>query len=173
MRRVHRGTGSPGRLQVCSGILLAGALVVAVSTARGQDQSAATTADAIVARKTVMDALSDKMDDIEGAISAGKINLGQAHAAADTISIFLMAFPHLFPPATNQWKPAGDPDPATDTFASPDVWTRFADFYQQAAAAAKSAFAASRSQNEADLKTAVARLRSQCNACHEAYLKTN
>jgi cytochrome c556 len=84
-----------------------------------------------------------------------------------------MAFPHLFPPATNQWKSTGDRDPVTDTFASPDVWTRFADFYQQAGAAAKSAFAASRSQNEADLKSAIARLRTQCNACHEAYLKTN
>jgi cytochrome c556 len=153
--------------------MLAGALAVAVSAAWAQDRTAATGADAIIARKTVMEALSDKMDDIEGAISAGKINLDQTHAAADTISIFLMAFPHLFPPATNQWKPTGDRDPATDTFASPDVWTRFADFYQQAAAASKSAFAASRSQSEADLKTAIARLRTQCNACHEAYLKTN
>jgi cytochrome c556 len=153
--------------------MLSWALVVAVSTACAQDQKAATAADAIIARKTVMEALSEKMDDIEGAISAGKVNLDQAHAAADTISIFMLAFPHLFPPASNQWKPTGDRDPATDTFASPDVWTRFADFYQQATAASKSAFAASRSPNEADLKTAIARLRTQCNACHEAYLKMN
>jgi cytochrome c556 len=159
-------------LHIFRGVTLAGALVV-VSTACAEDQTAATPADAIIARKTMMDALSEKMDDIEGAISVGKVNLEQAHAAADTISIFLMAFPHLFPPATNQWKPTGDRDPAIDTFASPDVWTRFADFYQQATAASKSAFAASRSQNEADLKTAIARLRTQCNACHEAYLKAN
>lgn len=166
-------TGSSSRLHIARGVVVAGAIVLAVSAASAQDQAAATAADAIVARKTVMEALSEKMDDIEGAISAGKINLDQAHAAADTISIFLMAFPHLFPPATNQWKPAGDRDPATDTFASPDVWTRFADFYRLAAAASKSAFAASRSQNEAELKTAIERLRTQCNACHEAYLKTN
>jgi cytochrome c556 len=153
--------------------MLAGALVLAASAASAQDQTAATPADAIIARKTVMEALSDKMDDIEGAISAGKVDLGQAHAAADTISIFLMAFPHLFPPATNQWKPTGDRDPATDTFASPDIWTRFSDFYQQTAAASKSAYAASRSQTEAELKTAIERLRTQCNACHEAYLKAN
>jgi cytochrome c556 len=153
--------------------MVAGAHVLAASTACAQDQTAATPADAIIARKTAMEALSEKMDDIEGAISAGKVNLGQARAAADTISIFLMAFPHLFPPATNQWKPTGDRDPATDTFASPDVWTRFADFYQQATAASKSAFAASRSQTEAELKTAIERLRKQCNACHEVYLKTN
>jgi len=152
--------------------MVAGALVVAGATACAQDQSAATATDTIVARKSVMEALSDKMDDIEGAISAGKINLAEAHAAADTISIFLMAFPHLFPPATNQWKPGGGRDPVTDTSASPDVWTRFANFYQDATTASKSAFAASRAQTEADLKTAIARLRSQCNACHTAYLKT-
>ena len=33
---------------------------------------------------------------------------------------------------TNQWKPGADRDPATDTFASPDVWANFADFYQRA-----------------------------------------
>jgi cytochrome c556 len=170
---VSIGTASSGRIHVWRCVTLAGAVVVAVSAACAQDQTAAAAADAIIARKTVMEALSDKMDDIEGAISAGKINLDQAHAAADTISIFLMAFPHLFPPATNQWKPTGDRDPATDTFASPEVWTRFGDFYQQAAAASKSAFAASRSQSEADLKAAIARLRAQCNACHEVYLKAN
>jgi len=143
------------------------------SVAFTQDPTATTASDAIIARKTVMGALSDKMDDIESAVSAGKVDLERAHAAADTISVFLMAFPHLFPPATNQWKPAGDRDPATDTFASPDVWTRFADFYQQANAASKSAYAASRSQDETALKTAIERLRTQCNACHEAYLKTN
>jgi hypothetical protein len=73
-----------------------------------------------------------QMDDIEGAISVGKVDLEQARATADTISIFLMAFPHLFPPAPNQWKPGGDRDPATDTFASPDVWSRWTDFYRQA-----------------------------------------
>ncbi len=149
------------------------ATAFAASAAWAQDPTATITADAIVARKTVMNALSDKMDVIEGAISAGKVDLERAHAAADTISVFLMAFPHLFPPATNQWKPTGDRDPATDTFASPDVWTRFADFYQQAGAASKSAYNASRSQNEIELKTAIARLRTQCNACHAAYLKSN
>jgi cytochrome c556 len=154
-------------------ITLAGALVVAASAAWAQDRSAGMAADAIIARKTMMGVLSDKMDDIETAISAGKVDLDQARTAADTVSVYLMAFPHLFPPATNQWKPGGDRDPATDTFASPDVWTQFADFYQQATAASKSAYAASRAQSEAELKTAIEQLRLQCNACHTAYLKAN
>ena len=147
-------------------------LGAAVSGVVGQDQSAATSGDAIIARKNMMDSLSDKMDTIEASIAAGKVNLDQAHADADTISIFLMAFPHLFPPATNQWKPnVPDRDPSTDTFASPDIWTKFADFYQQAAAASKSAYAASRANNDNELKAAISQLRTQCNACHAAYMK--
>ncbi len=160
--------------RVFGGMMVAAwATAFSVSAAWAQDPTAKIAADAIIARKTVMNALSDKMDDIEGAISVGKVDLERAHTAADTISVFLMAFPHLFPPATNQWKPTGDRDPATDTFASPEIWPQFADFYQQADAASKSAYNASRSQNENELKAAVARLRAQCNACHAAYLKSN
>jgi cytochrome c556 len=148
-------------------------LIFAASTASAQDQTASAPTDAIIARKTVMNSLSDKMDDIEGAISSGKIDLAVAHADADTISVFLMAFPHLFPPATNQWKPNIARDPATDTFASPDIWIKFADFYMQSSAASRAAYNASRSQNENDLKAAIAKLRIQCNACHSDYLKQN
>jgi cytochrome c556 len=148
-------------------------IVFLSSSTLAQEQAAATPADAIMARKAVMDSLSDKMDDIEAAIAARKVNLDTAHANADTISIFLMAFPHLFPPATNQWKPGANRDPLTDTYASPDVWAKFADFYKLATAASKSAYNASHAANENELKTAVAQLRTQCNDCHAAYLKTN
>lgn len=161
-----------GRAAIGCTILMVSTMFVASATpASAQDQSAATPGDAIIARKTMMNSLSDKMDDIEGAISAGKINLDMAHADADTISVFLMAFPHMFPPATNQWKPNVDRDPATDTFASPDIWTKFADFYTQATAASKSAYDASRAQDENELKAAIAKLRTQCNVCHTTYLK--
>ena len=111
------------------------------SVVLGQDQSAATSQDAIVARKTAMNTLSDRMDLIEAAIASGKkIDLEEGHGNADVISVLLMAFPHLFPPSTNQWKPNVDRDPATDTYASPDVWTKFADFYKQAMGASKAAF---------------------------------
>jgi hypothetical protein len=45
---------------------------------------------------------------------------GACDQHADTISIMLMSFPHMFPAGTNQWKPGADRDPATDTYASPD-----------------------------------------------------
>ncbi len=98
----------------------AAALLATSLVAVAQDQSAAKVEDTIFARKTMMSSLSDNMDQIEMMISTGKIDLDDAHEHADTISVMLMAFPHLFPPASNQWKPGVDIDPVTGTFASPD-----------------------------------------------------
>jgi cytochrome c556 len=163
---VHRRT--------VTAVLLCVGLLGSASVALGQDQSPATPQDAIVARKTAMNTLSDKMDTIEAAIASGKkLDLEDGHANADVISVLMMAFPHLFPPSTNQWKPNVDRDPATDTYASPDVWTKFADFYKQATAASKAAFDASRADDEGAFKAAIAQLRTGRNACHAAYLKAN
>jgi cytochrome c556 len=154
----------------CAG--LAAGLLATSFIAMAQDQSAATAKDVIFARKTVMSSISDNMDQIETMISTGKIDLADAHEHADTISVMLMAFPHLFPPASNQWKPNADLDPGTDTFASPDAWSKFPDFYQRAAAASKTAFDMSRADKVDELKTRTKELRVDCNACHALYLKT-
>jgi cytochrome c556 len=153
-------------------LLFAACILGSISLALGQDQSAAMAKDAIVARKTTMDTLSDKMDVIEMVIASGKkIDLDEGHANGDVISVLLMAFPHLFPPSTNEWKPNVDRDPATDTYAAPEIWSKFADFYMQATAASKAAFDASRANDEGAFKASVAQLRASCNACHAAYLK--
>jgi cytochrome c556 len=154
----------------CAG--LAAGLLATSFIAMAQDQSAATAKDVIFARKTLMSSISDNMDQIETMISTGKIDVADAHEHADTISVMLMAFPHLFPPASNQWKPNADLDPGTDTFASPDAWSKFPDFYQRAAAASKTAFDMSRADKVDELKTRTKELRVDCNACHALYLKT-
>jgi cytochrome c556 len=156
---------------VVIGGFIAATLLGAGLTASAQDQSAATAKDVIFARKTMMDTLSDNMDQIEAMIAANKIDLADAHEHADTISVMLMAFPHLFPPSSNQWKPNADLDPATDTYASPDVWTNFSDFYKRANDASKTAYDMSRAEKADDLKAKTAQLRTACNACHAAYLK--
>ena len=79
----------------------------------------------IFARKTLMSTVSDNFDQIEAMIATDKLDIADAHEHADTISVMLMAYPHLFPPSSNQWKPNADLDPGTDTFASPDVWSKF------------------------------------------------
>jgi cytochrome c556 len=144
------------------------------STALGQDQSAATASDAIFARKTVMDSISSKMDALETATSSTKkIDLATANEQADVVSVLMMAFPHMFPAASNQWKPNVDKDPGTDTFAAPEVWTKYADFYKQASAASKLAYNASRATQEAEFRTAMTQLRAACDGCHAVYLKTD
>ena len=158
-------------IAVALGACLAVPLVGLVSIASAQDQSAATPGDAIVARKTMMDTLSDHMDQIEAMISTNKIDLKQANEHADTISVMLMAFPHLFPASTNQWKPGVDPDPVTGTFASPDVWAKFSDFYKRATDASKTAYDMSRAEKPDDLKAKTAQLRTACNGCHAQYMK--
>ena len=113
--------------------------------ALAQDQSAATSSDAIFARKTVMDTISEKMDALEAASAANRaIDLAAAHEQADALSVLLLAFPHMFPAATNQWKPNVEKDPAVDTYAAPELWTKFPDFYKRAGDASKMAYTASR-----------------------------
>jgi cytochrome c556 len=121
-----------------------------------------------------MGAIDMNMDEIETMLAPeGKLELADAQEHAETISTMLMAFPHLFPPATNQWKPSVDRDPATDTFASPDVWTNFTDFYQRAVEASKVAWNASRAKRVADFRALITQLRDQCNSCHAINMKTN
>jgi cytochrome c556 len=114
------------------------------------------------------------MDEIETmTTSGGTLNLAEGQEHADIISIMLMAFPHMFPATTNQWTTGADRDPATDTFASPDVWSNFADFYQRATAASKIAFEASRAKRAGDFRALISQLRTACNSCHAAYQKVD
>jgi cytochrome c556 len=145
---------------------------MSAGTARGQELPAAK--DTIFARKILMGAIDMNMDEIETMLAPeGKLELADAQEHAETISTMLMVFPHLFPPATNQWKEGAARDPATDTFASPDVWKNFADFYARAADASKLAWSASRARRPADFRGFIGQLRARCNACHALNLKTD
>lgn len=129
--------------------------------------------DTIFARKILMGGIDYNMDQIEEMLEPeAKLELADAQEHAETISTMLMAFPHMFPPATNQWKQGATRDPAYDTFAAPEVWTNFADFYARAAEASKVAWAASRTKRAADFKPLIAQLREHCNACHAINMKT-
>ena len=83
-----------------------------------QDQGVAIAKDAIFARKILMDTISTNMDELETMTASDKgVNLAEGREHADTISVMLMAFPHLFAAETNQWKsdverdPGGTPTP--------------------------------------------------------------
>jgi cytochrome c556 len=170
-RSSSRAQGRAAVASVRSGLAAAGlAVVIATSfVATAQDQRVATAKDVIFARKTLMNAICEKMASIERMIGLGKIELGAAREQAATISVMLMTFPHLFPPSSNQWNPDAHPDPATDTYASPQLWTRFSDFHQRAAAAAQTAHDMSRADKIDDFKTRARELRIICDTCHALY----
>ena len=156
----------------CCAILTA--LLCALSGAAfSQDMAPSILRDEIFARKILMDFIDSHMDAIDWMLVSGKaIDFAKAGEHADTISLMLMAFPHLFPASTNQWRPNVQRDPARDTFASPDLWSNFADFYRQVGAASQIAFDASRSKREEDFRSRMAALRNACDSCHVLYLKT-
>ena len=130
--------------------------------------------DTIFARKILMGAIDMNMDEIETMLApGGKLDSAEAQEHADTISIMLMSFPHLFSAETNQWKPGATRDPATDTFASPDLWTNYADFYRRATDASKLAQEASRTKRLEEFRSLIDQLRAACNGCHEKYLKAD
>ncbi|MEW6449024.1 MAG: cytochrome c [Pseudomonadota bacterium] len=152
---------------------LVAAMVAMSAAALGQDQNPAPSKDTIFARKILMGAIDMNMDEIETMLAPeGKLELAEGQEHAETISTMLMAFPHMFPASTNQWKQGADRDPALDTFASPDVWTKFDDFYRRATAASKLAYDASRAKRESTFRPMIVELRAACNGCHAAYMKT-
>jgi len=154
-----------------AGAIAALTIVVLAGSASAQDQPAAK--DTIFARKIMMGAIDTNMDEIETMLAPeGKLVLGDAQEHAETISTMLMAFPPLFPPPTNQWKPGENRDPATDTFANPDLWSNFSDFYQRATEASKIAWSASRAKRADEFRPLIGQLRQRCNACHALNLKT-
>jgi cytochrome c556 len=127
--------------------------------------------DAIFARKSLMNAVMDHMDQIGEMISSQQIELREANRRAHTIEVMFMAFPHLFPPASNQWKEDVDLDPVSDTIASPDIWTDFADFYRRSAVAANTAHELSRADSEDEVKRLYRALGVACDTCHAIYMK--
>ena len=119
--------------------------------------------------KTVATSCAGMSVYIERMIAMGHIDLEGARGNADAVSVMFMAFPHLFPPGSNQWNPAADPDPVTGTYASPEIWTEFPGFYRLAAAAAQSAHDMRRATGIDDFKSHARELRIICDTCHALY----
>ena len=161
-----------GNWRVAAVIGLVGLCIAALgSAASGQDRGATPPKETIFARKILMDSIGRNMDDLEANAGSAKVDLTEGRDHADVISVMLMAFPHLFPPSTNAWKPNVDRDPGIDTFAAPEIWTGFADFYKRTHDAADLAFKVSRAETEAAFKDLVAQLRVGCDSCHAIHMK--
>jgi cytochrome c556 len=171
VKRAFRHLPQSWRSATLAAALLALAALWPGAIAVGQDEDAARVKDVIWARKVLMAAVGERADQIRAMISERDIDLERARVLARNIAVLLTAFPHLFPPASNQWKEGDDQDPAKDTIASPDIWDDFADFYKQAMANAKIARDMSRAADEDELKNLHRALEITCDVCHSLYLK--
>ena len=153
-------------------LMAAIAVVVVLAAAPSFAEDQPPPKDTIFARKTLMGEIDMNMDEIETMLAPeGKLALADAQEHAEVISTLLMAFPHLFPPSTNQWREGATRDPATDTFANPGLWSNFGDFYRRASEASKIAWDASRAKRPDEFRTQIKALRQRCNACHALNLK--
>ena len=160
----------PFSLNRTTASVFAVAIALAVTPSRAEDQPPSK--DTIFTRKVVMGEIDMNMDEIETMLAPeGKLALADAQEHAEVISTLLMAFPHLFPPSTNQWKEGAERDPATDTFANPAIWSNFSDFYKRAGEASKIAWNASRAKKPDEFRAQIKELRVRCNACHALNLK--
>ena len=79
--------------------LLAGMGLLCAQATLAQDQSAARAKDVIFARKILMDTIGRNMDALEDFLSRDKIDLPEVCEHAESISVMLQSFPHLFPAA--------------------------------------------------------------------------
>jgi cytochrome c556 len=156
-------------------VLFAACVLAAGDLALGQEHGVTPAQDVIFARKILMGSIDMQMDEIETMTAEGGIlNLADGQEHSDIISVMLMSFPHMFPASTNQWKPDDpDRDPATDTYAAPELWSNFPDFYERARDASKIALDAARARSADDFKVLIAQLRVACNSCHGLYQKTD
>jgi cytochrome c556 len=157
-----------GRAWLC---IAAAAIALTAAPSFAEDQPPPK--DTIFARKIVMGEIDMNMDEIETMLAPeGKLELSDAQEHAEVISTLLMAFPHLFPPSTNQWKQGATRDPATDTFANPAIWSNFSDFYKRATEASKIAWSASHAKKPDEFRAKIKELRLRCNGCHALNMKT-
>jgi cytochrome c556 len=167
-RRWRRAAAMIGMVGLCAGAL---GPIAWGAAAWGQERGVTPPKETIFARKILMDSISQNMDELEANASSPKVDLAEGRSHADIVSVMLMAFPHLFPQTTNEWKPNVDRDPGSDTYAAPEIWAHFADFYKRTHDAAQIAFKASRAETEQAFKDQVAQLRVACDSCHGVYLK--
>jgi cytochrome c556 len=169
-----------GLASLAAAAVLAPPVVTAQTTRKRATPSAQTAyvpppaKETIFARKIMMSTIGDNMDEMEAMIEPGaKFETEEAREHANLVSVMLLAFPHMFPPATNQWKQGADRDAAYDTYASPGVWQTFKDFQDRSNAASKIALEAAKAPTVPDYKRRVAELRTTCDSCHAQYLKVD
>lgn len=153
--------------------LSAAVLAMIGAAALAGDRPSGAVKDEIFARKILMNAIDGQIDAIDWMVTSNKpFDLSEAIDRAGTVSAMLLALPHLFPPETNQWREGAVRDPARDTFASPDLWLHFDDFYRRAGEASRLALVLSQAKSRQEVEQRFEAVRETCASCHGLYVKS-
>jgi cytochrome c556 len=171
--RSHAGRGAASFAIVLLPLCLFATATTGPLPASAQDRTAGLTGvdradDVVMARQLLMDGIETEMGAIEAATAGQALRLAELQARAEMISTLLTAFPHLFPPQT---KPAvaADGSPGI-TAAAAAIWQDFDGFYDQAQAAATTAFDAGRAADANAFREAAKKLRGSCDGCHAQFM---
>ncbi|WP_207482002.1 cytochrome c [Arenibaculum pallidiluteum] len=126
--------------------------------------------DVILARRNLMAAIGRNRDELEAMLESPEPLGLEAAEHAGTISVLLLAFPHLFPPQTNNWSPQlEEEDPARVSRANPRVWTDFDSFYGLAQTASQLALDASLAPTVDAFRQSAKALIDTCDTCHATF----
>ncbi len=122
----------------------------------------------VEARRVLMIQMEPLMRPIDAFTAGEPADLSTLRSAAATLEAMLLAFPHLFPPTTNQYDPTVRESP---TFALPTIWQDFAMFRSLSEEAATAAATIAAADDAEALRTAGRSLRESCDSCHAHFTK--
>jgi hypothetical protein len=160
-------------LRFLVGLGVALSLCAGAPIALAQDGAIPPAKDTIFARKIVMGTIDMNMDEVETMLApGGKPDPVEAREHLDIISVLLMAFPHLFPAASNQGRKAPIATPRSIPSPRPSSGAALATSTSARPPHRSSPSRPAAPRERATSKTLVADLRTACNACHASYLKT-
>jgi cytochrome c556 len=158
-------------LLVVIGIAVGGMLLLRNSEPVTPEDAADSSTDAmeiIEARRVLMRQVQELMAPIDALTIADNGNLPALRSAAASMEAMLLAFPHLFPPATNLYDASVRDSP---TSALPAIWDDQPAFRALAEEAEHAAAAIVKSDDTETLRTAGRGLRASCDGCHARFMK--
>ena len=158
-------------LLVVVGIAIGGVLLLRNSepvTRTGVVDSSTDVMEIIEARRVLMLRIEELMKPIDALTVEETGDRPALRSAAASIEAMMLAFPHLFPPATNLYDANVRESPTT---ALPAIWDDLPAFRTLAAEAEGAAATIVQTDEMETLRTAGRALRASCDGCHARFMK--
>lgn len=130
-------------------------------------------ADVILARRRLMSQIGELMLPIDLIEAGQQQDPALLRQNAGAIATKLAALPDQFPPETNRYDAAKEPDGPFETLALPAIWASFDAFLALGKASTQAAEAMAGLEDDKALPAAGKRLRESCTTCHTSFLRAS